>query len=279
MAWRGWAVLGEARHGHHGKARLGEAGRGGAGQGMDIVAGQGSAEAGTWILSGDGQVSLQRPTHLTNRQIRGRAFGEAATLVTVTTTVNDFGEPVQAEVEAAITCATAPPPGVNDSRIRQLQEAGIALSAMRMFWTVEQPRPVANDSAGDIIVYGGERFRVHSVAPWGRVLGSDRRENRGAVSKIETCSETRYSVAGSTGDIPQAVSDALAERSGEDGWSCEITLWGEFGYRFHGVVGDDGIVTYEAKKTGHDGDFRVEGRGYTRDVLVLMDLFFQASKA
>ena len=46
---------------------------------------------------------------------------------------------------------------------------GIALEAMRMFWTVETPRPVADDSAGDIIVWpvDGERFRVRAVGPWG----------------------------------------------------------------------------------------------------------------
>ena len=112
-------------------------------------------------------MSIQRPAHIVNRQSRGRAFGESATLVTVTTGVNDFGEPVQIETLAAITCATAPPSTKDDSRVRQLMEGGIALSAMRMFWTVEQPRPVADDSAGDIIVFNGERFRVHSVAPWG----------------------------------------------------------------------------------------------------------------
>ena len=115
-------------------------------------------------------MSIQRPAHLAHRQSRGRAFGEDATLLTTTTTVNSFGEPVQTEATTPITCATAPPSTKEDPRIRQLIEGGIALSALRMFWTVETPRSVADDSAGDIIVYppGGERFRVHSVAPWGR---------------------------------------------------------------------------------------------------------------
>ena len=112
-------------------------------------------------------MSIQRPTHLTNRQIRGRMFGEPATLLTVTTSVNDFGESADSEAPAPITCATAPPPGKEDARVRQLIEGGVALEAMRLFWTVETPRSVADDSAGDIIVFEGERFRVRSVAPWG----------------------------------------------------------------------------------------------------------------
>ena len=115
-------------------------------------------------------MSRQRPAHLAHRQAIGRAFGEKATLITVTTTCNDFGEPVHAESPAPITCATAPVSTKDDARVRQLMEGGIALESLRLFWTVETPRPVADDSVGDIIVYprGGERWRVHSVAPWGR---------------------------------------------------------------------------------------------------------------
>ena len=113
---------------------------------------------------------IQRPQHLVRRQVQGRMFGEDATLVTVTTTVNKFGEPSSTETTAAITCATAPP-SAGDPRVRQLAEGGIALEAMRQFWMAEEPRPVADEeSAGDIIVWprvNGERFRVHSVEPWG----------------------------------------------------------------------------------------------------------------
>ena len=115
-------------------------------------------------------MSIQRPLHLTRRQIRGRMFGESATLITVTTTFNAFGEPVQAESPAPLTCATAPASeGGAGGRVRELMEGGIALEAMRVFWTVETPRPVADDSAGDIIVFpvDGERWRVHAVEPWG----------------------------------------------------------------------------------------------------------------
>ena len=113
---------------------------------------------------------IQRPAHLAHRQSIGRAFGEQATLNTITTTCNEFGEPVQAESPAPITCATAPPTTRDNPRVRQLIEGGVALEAMRMFWLVPTPRSVADDSVGDIIVYprGGERWRVHSVAPWGR---------------------------------------------------------------------------------------------------------------
>ena len=98
------------------------------------------------------------------------------------------------------------------------------------------------------------------------------------MSKIDTCIETRYSVVGETADIPQAVADALAERANDDGWTCDIALWGEFGYRLHGDFHDDGICTYKAKKTGYDGDFRVDGRGYTKDVMVLLREFFKGRK-
>ena len=94
------------------------------------------------------------------------------------------------------------------------------------------------------------------------------------MSKIETRIETSYIVSGETADIPKAISAALDARANEDGWNCEITLWGEFGYRLHGDFGDDGICIYKAKKTGYDGDFRVEGRGYTKDVMVLLRGFF-----
>ena len=117
-------------------------------------------------------MSIQRPQHLVRRQVQGRMFGEDATLVTVGTTVNDFGEPSSTETTADITCATAPASGqIGDGRIRELAESGIALEAMRLFWVAEEPRPVADEeSAGDIIVWprvNGERFRVHSVEPWG----------------------------------------------------------------------------------------------------------------
>ena len=115
-------------------------------------------------------MSIQRPQHLVRRQVRGRTFGEDASLVTVGTTVNQFGEPASTETAADITCATAPASG-NDARVRQLAEGGIALSAMRQFWMAEEPRPVEDEeSEGDIIVWprvNGERFRVRSVEPWG----------------------------------------------------------------------------------------------------------------
>ena len=115
-------------------------------------------------------MSIQRPAHLTRRQIRGRMFGEEATLITVITTTNAFGEPVCVETPAPLTCSTAPASeGGAGGRVRELMEGGIALSAMRVFWTVETPRSVADNSGGDIIVFpvDGDRWRVHAVEPWG----------------------------------------------------------------------------------------------------------------
>lgn len=120
-------------------------------------------------------MSIQRPRHLVRRQPTGRAFGEDATLITVRTEVNEFGEPYSTETETAITCATAPASS-GDARVRELAEGGVELSSMRMFWLPETPRPVVYEdtdvdgSVGDIIVWprvDGERYRVRVVANWG----------------------------------------------------------------------------------------------------------------
>ena len=96
-------------------------------------------------------------------------------------------------------------------------------------------------------------------------------------SDIHTTTERHYNVSGKTDDIPGALRDALAERATEheDDRTWHITLWGRFGYRVTAEFSDDGIChRYTAKKTGYDGDFRIEGRGYTNDVLSLLDMFF-----
>ena len=113
-------------------------------------------------------MATQRPQHLTRRQVQGRAFGQAATLLTVTTTVNQFGEPGSTETQQDILCDTSPP-SRGDSEVRLLAEGGIAFGSMRKFHLVEDVRPVgySADTEGDIIAYEGERFRVHSVERWG----------------------------------------------------------------------------------------------------------------
>ena len=96
-------------------------------------------------------------------------FSEDARIVTVTTEVNEFGEPTHTESEEAIKCATAPPTG-NEPRVRELIEGGVLLEAMRNFWTVQDLRPVQygnTGTAGDIIEYQNERWRVTETQRWG----------------------------------------------------------------------------------------------------------------
>ena len=110
----------------------------------------------------------ERPAHLQRRQITGEAFGEPATLLRTTGSVNEHGEYTEAEAPPeAITCATAPGTTLSEVRARQLTESGVQLDAARLFWSAERLDPVTNDAGGDIIVYKGERFRVHSSQPWG----------------------------------------------------------------------------------------------------------------
>ena len=111
-------------------------------------------------------MSIQRPQHLVRRQVQGRMFGEDATLVTVGTSVNDFGEPSSTETTADITCATAPV-SAGDARARIIEEGGVALSDLRLFWTAEELDPVTDGSAGDIVIYEGERFRIRETARYG----------------------------------------------------------------------------------------------------------------
>ena len=107
---------------------------------------------------------LTRPEHLRKRAMQGRAFSKDATLKKVTGSRNTEGEWVSTETSTSIKCATTPPPA---SRARELSEAGITLSAARLFWTVEDLVPTADDSEGDVIEYLGERWRVKMVQPWG----------------------------------------------------------------------------------------------------------------
>ena len=109
---------------------------------------------------------IQRPSHLVSRQISGRMFGEAAILRSVTLSRDAFGAPSEIKFSRHITLATAPATG-NNARVRELQEGGIELSAMRQFWLAEEVKPVAQNSAGDIIDYGGDQWRCHAVEEWG----------------------------------------------------------------------------------------------------------------
>ena len=117
---------------------------------------------------------LRRPTHLSQRQVRGRAFSERVTIQHIIGEHNVFGEPSTAR-ETETLCATAPASsGSNaNARVRDITEGGVLLKAIRYFWTVEDVHPVAYDEGpGDIMVYAGERWRVQSTQRWGGVSES-----------------------------------------------------------------------------------------------------------
>ena len=107
---------------------------------------------------------MYRPPHLRQRPITGRAFGKPATLIRTGGSWAD-GVWVETETPSAIFCATAPVEAV-DPRARQLTEGGVQLDAARLFWTAEELQPQRDDSAGDLIVYGGQRYRVRETQPW-----------------------------------------------------------------------------------------------------------------
>lgn len=108
----------------------------------------------------------QRPAHLRRRQVNGQAFGEAATLIRTQGAFQN-GVWTEAETPQDISCATAPMSGT-DARAAELTEGGVQLSAVRLFWLSERVVPASDNppSAGDLIVYKAERFRVRGVAPW-----------------------------------------------------------------------------------------------------------------
>ena len=112
-------------------------------------------------------MSLQRPTHLDVRQIRGRAFSEPLTIQHTQAEFNVYGEPSESvEAESVTLCATAPPTGREDARVRVIMEGGVQLDAIRIFWTVETLHSVGDHGPGDILIFEGERWRVHGTQRW-----------------------------------------------------------------------------------------------------------------
>ena len=99
-------------------------------------------------------MSLKRPTHLDERQMRGRAFSEPLTILHIEAEWNVYGE-AQTSVEkrTETLCATAPPTGREDARVRVVTEGGVQLDAIRIFWTVETLHPVGDHGSGDILIF------------------------------------------------------------------------------------------------------------------------------
>ena len=112
-------------------------------------------------------MSLKRPAHLAARQIRGRAFSEPITILRTEGEFNVYGEYHESTTSIVTKCATAPVTST-DARVRVLAEGGIALEAMRYFWTVEDVESVKEgESPGDIIEFVGEMWRVKDTQRWG----------------------------------------------------------------------------------------------------------------
>ena len=122
-------------------------------------------------------MSLQRPTHLDVRQIRGRAFSEPLTIQYIVAAIGHYGGAVETVAREEETfCATAPA-SAQDARAREIMEGGIQLNAMRIFWTAEEVDPVSDTGPGDILIYPvdpvlGERWRVSVTQRWGTFSAS-----------------------------------------------------------------------------------------------------------
>ena len=98
----------------------------------------------------------------------GQAFGENATRLSFSGGArNTSGEWVDgAPREEAIRCASAPMTTQDEARLRELGVDGITLAGGRRFWTTTTLVSVDGESAGDLIVYDSERWRVVSVQRW-----------------------------------------------------------------------------------------------------------------
>ena len=106
---------------------------------------------------------LDRPTYLENRQIQGRAFSEPLTIRRTQVTRNAYGEHDEEFAVIQTLCATHP---VN--RLREKMQGGVELEEDRVFYTVEELHPVVeSSSAGDIVVYKNETYRINSTQNWG----------------------------------------------------------------------------------------------------------------
>lgn len=109
---------------------------------------------------------LQRPAHLQARPIT-HTFGEEVSLVRQAPgqRVNGRWQP-GAESTTPHQMSTAPASSMSERRRRELEEAGLRLEETRLFWTAETVIPTSETNEGDVLLWGGERYRAHSVAPW-----------------------------------------------------------------------------------------------------------------
>ena len=83
---------------------------------------------------------------------------------------DEHGEWRTTETETPIEAVTAPAGGRAGGRIRELTEAGVQLEAIRQFWTTSDLTPADENTAGDHIMWGGERWQIEGVDRWGDFL-------------------------------------------------------------------------------------------------------------
>lgn len=106
-----------------------------------------------------------RPEHLTSRTIE-TSFGEPSTLIRTEGSWNDDGDWVESEpVRTAIEISTQPVSG-SDARVRKLLEEGERLEGMRIAKSLIRLVPLSQGTAGDILLYDGETWRVRNVKRW-----------------------------------------------------------------------------------------------------------------
>ena len=111
---------------------------------------------------------MNRPAHLQKRQIT-RTFAEDGRLLRPAAgTRNEYGEWSDGTyAESDVKLSTVPVTQLGMARRRQVTEAGIRLDASRVFWTAETVHVAEEYTAGDLIEYEGERWRVSIVQRWG----------------------------------------------------------------------------------------------------------------
>lgn len=108
-----------------------------------------------------------RPTHLRRRATEGASFGQPAQLIRPGGSRDNTGQWVPTEPEPeTLTLATLPAASLSERRQRELTEGGVQIDAARAFWTSTRIVPISADSAGDIIVYNGDRWRIRLAVAW-----------------------------------------------------------------------------------------------------------------
>lgn len=118
---------------------------------------------------------FERPVHLTNRTIGGRYLSEEFEVVTLTGSVDEYGDFTESESSRTTVSGVSAPP--SDSQKKLLEDGGIRVADARRFWILNgtiEVKVADHDSGGDQIVWDGKTYLVKSFSDWGNfqeVLG------------------------------------------------------------------------------------------------------------